>query len=323
MRIVVLDGFVLNPGDNPWTALEALGEVTVYDRTAPEEVVERAKDAEILLTNKVRFDAALLAQLPRLRYIGVLATGYEIIDTAAAAQQGIVVTNAPGYSTDSVAEQVFGLLLGFFRRVELHDAAVKSGRWTAGPDWCFWNSTQQELSGKTLGIIGFGNTGRRVAELAHAFKMPVLAYNPRPKEPLGPSFTGASFNFAGLDEVFAQSDIVSLHCPLRPETRNIANAERLAAMKPGSYLINVGRGGLADEQAVADALHSGHLAGAAFDVISTEPIKADNPLLKAPNCLITPHVAWATLSARKRLTALVADNVRAFLNGTPVHVVNG
>lgn len=320
MKIVVLDGYTLNPGDNPWQPFQALGDVTVYDETAPHELHERAKDAQVLITNKVRFSAEIMDALPALRYIGVLATGYDIIDTAAAAARGIVVTNVPNYSTDSVAEQVFALLLGMFRRVESHSDGVHAGKWTAG-SWCYWESTQLELAGNTMGIIGFGNTGRRVAEVAQAFKMPVLAYAPRPKEGLYDA-PDAPFEFVGLDELFARADIVSLHCPLRPDTRNIVNAERLGAMRKGAYLVNVGRGGLADEAAVAKALYDGHLAGAGFDVISAEPIQKDNPLLGAPNCLITPHVAWATLSARKRLMAIAAANVRAFQEGRAENVVN-
>lgn len=322
MRIVVLDGHVVNPGDNPWDALAALGELTVYDRTAPEDVLERAKDAEIVLTTKTRLPAETIARLPVLQYIGVLATGYDVVDAAAAAQRGVVVTNAPGYATNAVAEHVFALLFALFRRAEAHNAGVKQGKWAQNPDWCYWEHTQVDMAGKVMGIIGFGNTGRRVAELARAFGMSVLAYSPRPKAPLAACDSPAEFAFVELDELLARADVISLHCPLTALTRSIMSASRIAAMRPGGYLINTARGGLVDEQAVADALRDGHLAGAGFDVVSKEPIEPDNPLLTAPNCLITPHIAWASLEARTRLTAMVVENVAAFLHGSPIHVVN-
>ncbi len=321
MKIVVLDGYVLDPGDNPWHDLHELGDLTVYDRISTEKFLEAARSAEIILTNKVRFTAERINALPKLRYLGVLATGYDVVDLAAANERGIVVTNVPDYATDAVAEHVFALLFGLFRHVEAHDASVRAGHWGQCKDWCYWTHTQLELSGKTMGIIGFGHIGRRVAELARAFNMPVLAYAPRPAQGLDPT-SGKPFAFAELDEVFFHADVVSLHCPLTPGTKGMVNARRLDSMRKGGWLINTSRGGLVDDQAVADALKSGHLAGAGLDVVSREPMAPDNPLLGAPNCLITPHIAWATLGARRRLTRIATANVAAFLNKKPINVVN-
>ena len=308
MNIVVLDGHTLNPGDLSWDALRTLGECTVHDRTPRDQVVARAREAEIALTNKVVFDRAVLAQLPRLRYIGVLATGYNVVDVAAAAAQGIVVTNVPAYSTRSVAQLTFALLLELTQRVGDHARAVREGRWTRSPDFCFWDHPLVELDGLTMGIVGFGHIGRSVAALAQAFGMRVLAHSRTPRAAPGVAWVD-------LDALFERSDVVSLHCPLTPETRDLVNAERLARMKPTAFLINTGRGPLVNERDLAEALDAGRLAGAGLDVLSAEPPPADHPLLAARNCLITPHIAWATRAARERLMRTVVENVRAFLAG--------
>lgn len=317
-KIVVLDGYTVNPGDNPWDALAALGELTVYDRTPQELVLERAGKADILLINKTVLDDALLSALPRLRYIAVSATGYDVVDVAAAGRRGIPVSNVPEYSTLAVAQHTFALLLELTNRVGLHDAAVKGGEWSTCADFCFWKSPLVELAGKSMGIVGFGRIGRAVARIALAFGMEVISHTPHP--PQGAEAQGV--RFTGLDELFAQADAVSLHCPQTAANRGFVNATLLARMKPSALLINTGRGALINEQDLAHALNSGVLAGAALDVVSREPIPADNPLLKASNCLITPHIAWAALAARQRLLAQSAANVAAFLAGAPVNVVN-
>lgn len=318
MIIVVLDGYTLNPGDNPWDALAELGALTVYDRTAPELIVPRARDAAVVLTNKTPLMADTLAQLPRLRFISVLATGYNVVDVAAARAQGIAVANVPEYGTDSVAQHVFALVLELAHRVGAHDAAVHAGAWTAAPDFCFWQSPPIELAGLTMGIVGFGRIGRRVGELAHALGMQVIAASRSRREP--PAYR--PFRWGNIPAVFAGADIVSLHCPLTEETTAFVNRDLLRRMKPSAWLINTARGGLVDEAALADALNAGRLAGAAVDVVSEEPIGATNPLLGARNCLITPHMAWGSLAARRRLMAATVENVRAFLAGRPINVVN-
>ncbi len=318
MKIVVLDGHTLNPGDNPWTALEALGELTVYDRTPPDLVVERARPAGIVLTNKTRLPAGVLAQLPALRFISVLATGFDIVDVRAARARGIPVSNVPVYGTDSVAQHVFALLLALVQRVHEHDEAVHAGEWTRSPDFSFWLHPPLELSGLTMGIIGFGRIGRRVAEIARCFGMRVVAAG----SGRIPEALPAYVSWQEWCDVFANADVLSLHCPLTPETTHLVDTARLAWMKPSAYLINTARGGLVEENALACALQEGRLAGAAVDVASVEPITADNPLLRAPNCIITPHLAWASLAARQRLLAGTVDNVKAFLAGAPIHVVN-
>jgi glycerate dehydrogenase len=316
--IVVLDGYTLNPGDNPWDGLARLGELTVYDRTPPERVVERARHADIVLTNKTPIDAAALRQLRQLRFIAVLATGHNIVDGAAARARGIAVSNVPEYGTDAVAQHVFALLLERCHHVGLHDAAVKAGEWTRAPDFCFWRSPPIELAGLTMGIIGFGRIGRRVGELAHAFRMHVVASTrSRPQAPNYQPFT-----LGNVSDVFGQADVVSLHCPLTAENARFVNRDLLKRMKPSAFFINTARGGLVDEEALADALQAGELAGAAVDVLSAEPMRPDNPLLHAPNCIITPHIAWGSLAARRRLMATTVDNVAAFLAGRPIHVVN-
>jgi len=316
MKIVVLDGYTLNPGDLSWDPLKALGDCEIHDRTAPGEVSARAADAEILLTNKTVIGRDHFPALPKLRYIGVLATGTNVVDLAEARERGIIVTNVPAYATGSVAQLVFALLLECAWHAGAHSESVRGGAWTRSRDFCFWEYPLVELSGLTMGLIGFGNIGRAVARAASAFDMRVLVCVRRPGE------APAGVQFAGLETVFRESDVLSLHCPLTPETRHLINAQRLAWMKPGAFLINTGRGPLIDEAALAAALNSGRLAGAGLDVLSVEPPSADNPLLSAKNCVITPHIGWATGAARARLMKTVVENVRAFLAGKPQNVVN-
>ncbi len=317
MQIVVLDGYTLNPGDLSWAPLEALGPCTVYDRTPPAETAARAAQAEIVLTNKTVLSRELIVRLPRLRYVGVLATGYNIVDVAAARERGIPVTNVPDYATLSVVQMVFAHLLNLTLHVADHGHGVAAGRWSACPDFAYWDFPLIELAGLTLGVVGFGRIGRATAEAARAFGMNVLAYDVAP-----PPAPPEHVRFVGLEELFRQSDVVSLHCPLTPETHHLVNPERLSWMKPGAFLINTGRGPLVDEPALAEALNCGRIAGAGLDVLSIEPPPADNPLLRAKNCCITPHVAWATAAARKRLLDTVVANVRAFLAGKPENVVS-
>jgi len=318
MKIVILDGYTINPGDNPWTPVEALGECTIYDRTPAELIVERARDAGIILTSKVKLTEAVIAALPQLRYISLLATGYNNVDAAAAARRGIPVSNVPAYSTESVVQTAFALLLELATRVGLHDAAVKAGECTSCPDHAFWKSSIVELDGLTMGIVGYGTIGRAVARVASAFGMKVIAFAPRiPADP-GPT----PVRFVPLEELFATSDVVSLNCPQTPENTGFVNASLLARMKPTAFLINVARGGLVNEADLADALNLGVIAGAGLDVVAHEPMLADNPLLKAENCIFTPHIAWASLAARKRLMNIVAGNIAAFIAGSPVNVVN-
>ncbi len=318
VRIVCLDGHTLNPGDNPWTAVEQLGELTVYDRTSPGLIVPRATGADILLTNKTPLSADTLAQLPDLKFVSVLATGYNIIDVAAARARGVIVANVPAYSTAAVAQLVFAFMLHFCHRISHHDAWVKSGEWSRHPDFCFWDGALTELAGQTLAVIGFGRIGQATAALGHAFGMNVIAHAPRAKEP--PAWS--PFAFVSRREAFEQADFLSLHAPLTDDTANLVNRETLAWMKPTAVLINTGRGPLVDEAALAEALNEGRLAGAAVDVVTVEPIREDNPLLTARNCVITPHFAWATLAARQRLMAATASNVAAFLAGRPVNQVS-
>jgi glycerate dehydrogenase len=317
MKITVLDGQTLNPGDNPWTQIEALGELTVYDRTTADNIVARAKEADIILTNKVPLSAETLSQLPNLKFVSVLATGYNIIDTAACAARGIPVSNVPVYSTDAVAEFVFSLILDFAKRPAFHSELAKEGAWESCPDFCFWENPHfRELAGKTLGIIGFGRIGQRVGELAAAFKMNILAHSrSRSAE------TALPFRWASIDEILEKSDFISLHCPLTPETHGMISTTALDKMKPTAFLVNTARGPLIDEQALADALNCGLIAGAACDVVSAEPIHPTNPLLRAKNLTLTPHIAWAAIEARRRLMAITADNIAAFLAGKPVHTV--
>ncbi len=316
MNIVVLDGFTLNPGDLSWDALKTLGYCEIHDRTPPPEVLPRAADAEIVLTNKTVLTRADLDRLPKLKYIGVLATGTNVVDLAAARERGIPVTNVPAYGTNSVAQATFALLLELARRTGHHAETVREGQWSNTTEWCYWDFPLVELNGLTMGIIGFGRIGRAVAELAHAFGMNVLAHNPTAKD--APAFV----RFVPLENLLRESDVVSLHCPLTAQTKQLINAERLDLMKPTAFLINTSRGLLIEERALAEALNEGEIAGAGLDVLSAEPPPADHPLLRANNCIITPHNAWATRAARARLIRIVVENIRAFLAGKPQNVVN-
>ncbi len=318
MKIVVLDGRTLSADDNPWTPLFRLGDVQVYDHTAPGEILSRAQGAPILIVNKTPLTAATLEQLPELRFIAVCATGYDCIDVVAARRRGIPVSNVPEYGTISVAQFTFALLLELCHRVGLHVDAVHAGDWARSGEFSFWKTPQMELAGKAMGIIGFGRIGQNVGRLAHAFGMEVLAYDAfRFDKPVGFPFT-----WVGLDEVFARADVLSTHCLLIPETAGLVNASRLRLMKKSAFFLNAARGGLAVEQDLADALNRGDLAGAALDVVSSEPIRPDNPLLQAKNCLITPHIAWASREARRRLLEATVANVARFIEGSPTNVVN-
>ena len=314
MKIVILDGHALNPGDLSWDALKAFGTVTYYDRTPTEaEAIQRIGDAEIVLTNKVPITDSLLSACPGIRLICVLATGYNVVDCAAARARNIPVCNVPSYSTEAVAQFTFALLLELCNQVGVHNHSVHAGEWTSCPDFCYWKMPLMELSGKTIGIIGYGRIGKAVAKIATAMGMKVLTHS-RTQHP--------GENHVPLDELLARSDVVTLHCPLFPETQGIINTETIAKMKDGAILINTSRGPLIDEQAVADALSCGKLRGAAVDVVSKEPIPGDSPLLTAPNCIITPHIAWAPLETRQRLLDCVIDNIQCFLDGHPQNVVN-
>lgn len=313
MKICILDGYSLNPGDLDWSPVERLGDVTLFDRTPADKIVERAADADIVLTNKVPFNADTLRQLPRLRFICVLATGYNIIDTEAAARQGVVVANIPAYSTMSVAQMAFAHILNITNHVASYAREVADGKWTNCPDFCFWDSALTELAGKTMGIVGLGNTGMATARIAIALGMKVVAMTSKSADTLPEGITPAP-----LDDVLASADVVSLHCPLTPSTRHLINAASIAKMKPSAILINTGRGPLVDEQAVADALNGGRLAAFGADVLSQEPPRGDNPLLSARNCFLTPHIAWATIEARTRLMSTATENVRQFIAGEPV-----
>lgn len=318
MKIVVLDGYSLNPGDLSWNRLQELGDVTVYDRTAPADVIGRAADAEILLTNKTILDREIIQSLPRLKYIGVLATGFNVVDTSAARERGIIVTNIPAYSTASVAQMVFALLLAITNSVEHYTDENRSGRWSRNADFCYWDTPLTELAGKRFGIIGFGNIGSKVADIALAFGMKVMVLSSKPACSLPAGVEKAD----SLDRLLQESDVVSLHCPLTDSTRQMINSSTLARMKPTAILINTGRGALVDETALADALNRGALRAAGVDVLSSEPPTPDNPLLLARNCYITPHLGWATIEARKRLMDIAVANVANFIEGTPTNVVN-
>lgn len=316
MKIVVLDGYGLNPGDLSWEGMQALGELTVYDRTAPAELLERSAGAEVLVTNKTVITAEDMAALPDLKYIGVLATGYNIIDVKAAKERGIVVTNIPAYSTDSVAQMVFAQILNITQRVGHYAYANRHGRWANNPDFCYWDTNLTELHGKKMGIIGLGNTGKATARIAAAFGMQVCAYTSKPLSELPEGIRKME-----LDEIFRECDIVSLHCPLTPDTKELVNAKRLAAMKPTAILINTGRGPLVNEQDLADALNRGVIAAAGLDVLSSEPPLYTNPLLTANNCFITPHIAWATKEARVRLMDIAVENLKGYVKGEIVNNV--
>jgi glycerate dehydrogenase len=311
-RIVVLDGYTLNPGDLSWTPLDELGQVELYDHSASDLVAARSSGAAILLTNKTVLTGDLIRALPELRFIGVLATGYNVVDVAAAKEHGIPVSNVPGYGTASVAQAVFALLLELASHTGDHARAVAAGRWTSCRDFCFWDTPLVELAGLTFGIVGYGAIGRSVSTIAKAFGMRVIVHSRRPAE---------DEENVGLEKLFRDADVVSLHCPLTPTTKGLVNAERLSCMKSSAFLINTGRGPLIDEPALADALNRGQIAGAALDVLSQEPPPAGNPLFTAKNCIITPHIAWATKAARQRLLDIAVANVRAFLAGSPQNVV--
>lgn len=316
MKIVVLDGYTENPGDLSWDKLGELGELTVYEHTETEKIAQRMQGAQIILTNKTPIDRDTLELCPEVRYIGVLATGYNVIDIDAAKEKGVVVCNIPTYGTDAVAQHVFALLLELCQRTGHHAAAVKEGRWARCRDFCFWDYPLVELSGKTMGFIGFGRIGQRTAQIAKAFGMDVLAYDMFPNE------TGKELGrYVDLDELLACSDVVSLHCPLFPETKEIISHKTISKMKHGALLINTSRGPLINEMDLAKALHDGRLVGAGLDVLSQEPPQADHPLLSAPNCIVTPHIAWATKESRQRLMDIAVENVKNYLAGQPSNCV--
>lgn len=317
MKIVILDGYTLNPGDLSWEQLESQGKVSLYDRTPSELIVERAAGAKIVFTNKTPLSAGTLAQLPELEYIGVLATGYNVVDVQAAERAGITVTNVPTYGTRSVAQMTFALILELCHHVQAHSDAVRRGAWTSSADFCFWNSPLVELADKTMGIIGFGRIGRAVATIASAMGMRVIAADMVKTEP--PDLPG--FAWAEIPDLLGRSDVVSLHCPLFRETEGLIDREALAMMKTSAFLINTSRGGLVVDADLAEALNAGRIAGAGLDVLTAEPPDANNPLLTAKNCLVTPHIAWATQEARARLMAVAVENLRAFLEDKPINTV--
>lgn len=316
--IVILDGYTINPGDNPWSPVEAQGNCVIYDRTPPELKLERARDADIILTSKCKLDAALLESLPRLKYISLLATGYNNVDVIAAGKRGIPVSNVPAYSTESVVQTTFALLLELAVAVGAHDASVKAGEWVRCPDHAYWKTSILELDGLTLGIVGYGTIGRAVARVGAAFGMKIIAHAPRIPQDPGPT----PVSFVPLEELFATADVVTLNCPQTADNEGFVNSRLLAIMKSTALLINVARGGLVNEADLAGALKAGIIAGAGLDVVAHEPMVADNPLLGAPNCIFTPHIAWASLAARRRLMAIVAANVASYLSGSPINVVN-
>ena len=316
MRIVVLDGHTLNPGDLSWAGLHELGQCQIHDRTSPDDIVRRAQEAEIVLTNKTQLSKETIAQLPKLRYIGVLATGYNVVDVKAASQQNICLTNIPAYGTVSVAQMVFAHLLNLTQHVAEHGQSVQAGDWSRSRDFCYWNFPLVELAGLTMGIIGLGRIGQTTARLALDFGMKVIYFDV--EKSITPQVNARAVD---LDTLFRESDVVSLHCPLTDSNYRLVNEQRLQLMKPTAFLINTSRGPLIDEKALADALNAGKIAGAGLDVLSQEPPEADNPLSKAKNCYITPHIAWATRAARQRLMDIALTNIRAFMNGRPQNVV--
>lgn len=318
MKIVVLDGYTLNPGDISWEGMEALGEVTVYDRTKPEEVVERIGDAEVVYTNKTPITRETLDQCGNVRFIGVLATGYNIVDIEAAKEKGIPVSNIPTYGTAAVSQFAIALLLELCHHIGEHSDAVKNGEWTSNPDWCFWKYPLVELAGKTMGIIGFGRIGQDTGKIAQALGMKVLAFDAYKR----PELESETCHYADLDTLLAESDVISLHCPLFPDTEGIINKDTIAKMKTGVMIINDSRGPLIVEEDLRDALNSGKVAGAALDVVSTEPIQMDNPLLEAKNVILTPHIAWAPKESRQRLMNIAVENLQCFVDGEPQNVVN-
>ena len=318
MKIVNLDAHTTNPGDLSWDSFRQYGDVVVYDRTKPDEIVERAKDADVLFVNKCIITDEIMGKLPNLKYIGLQSTGYNVVDCEAAKKRGIVVSNIPSYSTSAVAQLVFALILQITNKVTMHSDAVHNGEWTACPDFCFWKTPLQELAGKTLGIIGFGKIGQRVADIAEAFDMQILAASGHETDQSGRK----NFRWTNTDEIAREADFITLHCPLNANTEGLVNAEFLSKMQQTAYLINTSRGPVVDDRALADALNSGKIAGAGLDVLSVEPPKADNPLLTAKNCLITPHIAWAGYETRARLVSVLQENFKAYFAGHPQNVVN-
>lgn len=318
MKIVNLDGYTVNPGDQSWEAFEKFGDVTIYERTLPNQIIERAQNAEILIINKTVITKEIIEKLPKLKYIGLQSTGYNVVDCKAARERGITVCNIPAYSTNAVAQLVFAFILNISNAVSLHSESVKRGEWSSCPDFCYWKTPLCELDGKTLGIIGYGSIGMRVSEIASAFNMNILVYTPHPKE------QGAvkSLKFTTLDDVLENSDFVTCHCPLTNETNKIINEKALKKMKNTAVLINTSRGPVVDEAALYNALKNGEIAWACLDVLESEPPKADNPLYTLENCVITPHIAWAAFETRKRLMGILYDNLKAFLNGKAQNVVN-
>ncbi len=318
LKAVILDGYTENPGDISWEKIENLVDLTVYPRTSPDQVIERAKDAEILIVNKVSITKELLENLPNLKFVATLATGYNQIDCTALKEKGIPVSNIPAYSTNAVAQMVFAYILELINKVSEYTEDVKSGTWSKCKDFCYWNSPLYELDGKTLGIIGFGKIGKRVSEIATAFGMKTLAYTPSGKKDGVENVV-----FTDMDTVIKSSDFISVHCPLTENTKGLINKEFISKMKKNSYIINTARGPVINEKDVSEALKNGDLAGYGTDVLSTEPPAPDNPLLSAPNCLITPHIAWAAYETRLRLMGILEENINAFLSGNPINVVNG
>lgn len=319
MKIVNLDGYTTNPGDLSWDGIKALGDYTVYDRTNPDQILERAKGANALIINKTIVDRRLLEALkPELEYIGLQSTGYNVVDCEAAKELGITISNIPAYSTNAVAQLVFAFILQITNKVTLHSDAVINGEWCSCPDFCFWKAPLTELAGKTIGIIGFGAIGQRVARLAEAFDMNVLAYAPRPKD----KGELKSVEFVELEYLLKNSDVITCHCPLTPETTCLINKDTLSLMKNTAIFINTSRGPVVDQDALADALNNDKIMAAGLDVLEVEPAREDNPLLKAKNCFITPHIAWAAKETRKRLLDILEDNLKAYINGTPQNVVN-
>lgn len=317
MKIVILDGYTENPGDLSWEGFESLGELTVYDRTPADQVAARIGDAEIVITNKTPISKETMDSCPYIRYVGVLATGYNVVDVNAAKEKGIAVTNIPTYGTTAVAQMAMAMLLEICHHVAAHSDAVKAGEWSSNADWCFWKYPLVELAGKTFGVIGFGRIGQTSGKLAKAFGMRVLAYDGHQTE------SGKEIGeYVDLDTLLAESDVISLHCPLFPSTEGMINRESIAKMKDGVILINTSRGPLVVEDDLAEALHSGKVAYAGLDVVSTEPIREDNPLLKCENCFLTPHIAWAPKESRRRLMDIAVDNLKNFMEGNPINVVN-
>lgn len=316
MKIVILDAYSTNPGDLSWDGFKDLGQLEIYDRTTPDEIVARCIEADCILTNKVVIDKNIINQLPNLKYIGVLATGYNVVDIPAAIERGIVVTNIPAYSTESVVQMTFAHILNITNRVGDYASANRKGRWSGNTDFCYWDSPMHELAGKTLGIVGLGNIGMKVAQLARLFGMDVFAVTSKHSSDLPDGIQKTT-----LDGLLGISDIISLHCPLNDKTRELINANSLAKMKQGAILINTGRGPLVNDQDVADSLSAGHLGAYGTDVMSIEPPKSDNPLFTAPNAFVTPHIAWATVEARTRLVSIAVNNLKAFANGNPINVI--